>query len=434
MKQAIHLDEDRHHYQILKDLFSTFLHVNLIHCSTTKEVLELTAYVHDINLVIIIDDDLADQAGKSLATLRPMMSLICVSNSITSSSRITRLQAPANWEDILRVSSYVLGIPMQTSDENDLANYCPLDLNLLAHIHLLPCEVYEARTSLEQTQIVQLLEMGAAMEADVLRALLEQDVAPLVKKNDMQRFLNFSVERLALKLSAQRLASAERLTLNAAAFLVIRRSAQEGALATGWRDLTSMTVASICESLGLHVGGESILLQLKQKCFTLNYQHWHLTTLISRYILTHNKLYDLKHLQTICLVACYANIYLEESHHLLAYREEDIYSSHFTPEDRVKMLTNAKKAYELLDVHPDVDDLARLILLEAGEYGAKINNGEKLTNLSQIYIVADSFTKIYLSPDLPSNKAEILPMLSARYQGPSYQKIISALEQKYEHA
>lgn len=434
MKQAIHLDEDRQHYLILKDLFNTFLHVNLIHCSSTKEVVELTAYVHDINLVIITDERSADQASQSLATLRSSMSLVCVSNSVSASSRIMRLQAPANWEDILRVSSYALGVPLQISDVNDLANYCTLDLNLLAHLQLLPCEVYVENTYSEQTQITQLLAMGTAVEGEVLRELLEHRVEPLVKKNDVQRFLNFSVEQLALKLTVQQLPSTERLTLNAAAFLVIKRSAQEGALATGWRELASMTVASICESLFLKVGGESILLQLQQRSFTLSYQHWHLTTLISRYILTHNKLYDLKHLQTICLVACYANIYLEEPRHLLAYREEDIYSSHFTPEDRVKLLTNAKKAYELLDVHPEVDDLARLILLEAGEYGAKINTGEKLTNLSQIYIVADSFTKIYLSPDLPSNKAEILPMLSARYQGPSYQKIISALEQKYIHA
>lgn len=339
--------------------------------------------------------------------------------------------APAEWTDILRLSSYALGVSLLTPDANDRDNYCNIDLNMLTHLQTLPCEVYEEKGPAEETQIVQLLAMGEVLNEDTLLKLLEKGVEPLVKRNDIQRFLNFSVDQLALKLATPGLAPRERLTLNAASFLVIKRSAQEGALATGWRELAYLTVASICESLGLQPGGESILSLLQQKSFTVSYQHWHLTTLISRYILTQNKLYDMKHLQTICLVACYAHIYLDDARHLLAYKEEDIYSLSFTPDDRLTLQTNTKKSYELLDVHPEVDDLARLILLEAGEYGDKINNGEKLTKLSQVYIVANTFTKIYLNPELPSTKSEILPMLSERYLGPSYQKIISALEQRY---
>jgi len=37
-----------------------------------------------------------------------------------------------------------------------------------------------------------------------------------------------------------------------------------------------------------------------------------------------------------------------------------------------------------------------------------------------------------LRPDMPSSKREILPILYAKYTNPSYQKIIKALEQKFQ--
>jgi hypothetical protein len=40
--------------------------------------------------------------------------------------------------------------------------------------------------------------------------------------------------------------------------------------------------------------------------------------------------------------------------------------------------------------------------------------------------------KILLNPELPSKKQDILSLLYARYTNPSYQKIIKALEQKYQ--
>jgi hypothetical protein len=45
--------------------------------------------------------------------------------------------------------------------------------------------------------------------------------------------------------------------------------------------------------------------------------------------------------------------------------------------------------------------------------------------------VADAFVKILLNPQMPSQKKEILDLVSRRFINPSYQKIIKALEQKF---
>lgn len=114
----------------------------------------------------------------------------------------------------------------------------------------------------------------------------------------------------------------------------------------------------------------------------------------------------------------------------------DLSEANLTDEEKNQVMTHAKDAVALLANHPDANDYIKTVLLQShgklDGVGLEDNPGEDLHPLSKVFIVADAFVKILLNPGLPSSKKDILPLLSARFTNPSYQKIIKALEQKFQ--
>jgi HD-GYP domain-containing protein (c-di-GMP phosphodiesterase class II) len=108
-----------------------------------------------------------------------------------------------------------------------------------------------------------------------------------------------------------------------------------------------------------------------------------------------------------------------------------------TDEERQQCLHHAADASELLEGHPEASDYIRLVIKQShgkiDGIGFADDPGEDLHPLSKVFIIADNFIKILLNPQLPSNKTEILPLLEKRFTNESYQKIIRALEQKYQN-
>jgi hypothetical protein len=98
-------------------------------------------------------------------------------------------------------------------------------------------------------------------------------------------------------------------------------------------------------------------------------------------------------------------------------------------------MAHAKDAVDLLSGHPDANDYIKTVLLQShgklNGIGFEDNPSEDLHPLSKVFIVADAFVKILLNPQMPSQKKEILDLVSRRFINPSYQKIIKALEQKF---
>jgi len=126
--------------------------------------------------------------------------------------------------------------------------------------------------------------------------------------------------------------------------------------------------------------------------------------------------------------------------HLWACRdrtdEERGISRTWTDEEKRQVLSHAKDAVALLTNHPDANDYIKTVLIQShgktDGIGFEDNPGEDLHPLSKVFIVADAFVKVLLNPNMPSSKKDILPILSSRYLNPSYQKIIKALEQKFQ--
>ena len=114
----------------------------------------------------------------------------------------------------------------------------------------------------------------------------------------------------------------------------------------------------------------------------------------------------------------------------------DLNQSNLTDEEKRQVMTHAKDAVVLMANHPDANDYIKTVLIQShgkiDGIGIEENPGEDLHPLSKVFIVSDVFVKILLNPSMPSSKKDILPILSARFTNASYQKIIKALEQKFQ--
>jgi HD-GYP domain-containing protein (c-di-GMP phosphodiesterase class II) len=110
--------------------------------------------------------------------------------------------------------------------------------------------------------------------------------------------------------------------------------------------------------------------------------------------------------------------------------------SPLSEEEKNAVMNHARDAVKLLETHPLATEYIKTVMLQShgkeDGVGFEEDPGEGLHPLSKVFIIADNFVKILLNPALPSSKKDILPMLSSRFTGPSYQKIIKALEQKFQ--
>jgi HD-GYP domain-containing protein (c-di-GMP phosphodiesterase class II) len=115
---------------------------------------------------------------------------------------------------------------------------------------------------------------------------------------------------------------------------------------------------------------------------------------------------------------------------------KDLLEANITDEEKRAVINHAYDAIKTLVTHPEANDYIRTVLTQShgrcDGVGLEDNPGEDLHPLSKVFIIADSFIKVMLNPALPSRKQDILPLLYSRFTHPSYQKIIKALEHKFQ--
>jgi hypothetical protein len=135
-------------------------------------------------------------------------------------------------------------------------------------------------------------------------------------------------------------------------------------------------------------------------------------------------------------VSFFSDVTLKSHQQMQVGSMRDLWEANFTDEERAQVMTHAKDAVALLSDHPHADEYIKTVLLQShgklDGVGIEDNPGEDLHPLSKVFIISDNFVKILLNPAMPKTKKDILPILYSRFTNPSYQKIIKALEQKFE--
>ena len=165
------------------------------------------------------------------------------------------------------------------------------------------------------------------------------------------------------------------------------------------------------------------------------YQQSHISSLMCHYILSRQSWYRPEHLEILSFVSFFSDVTLKSNLQMQISSMRDLAEANLTDEEKRQVLNHAKECVDLLAGHPDANDYIKTVILQShGSYngvGFEDNPSEELHPLSKVFIIADSFVKVLLNSNLPSNKKDILEILSTRFTNPSYQKIIKALEHKF---
>jgi hypothetical protein len=217
---------------------------------------------------------------------------------------------------------------------------------------------------------------------------------------------------------------------------IVRDSITNIGFDTSVMDLADASINSMIKSVKDSPQIGSLLKFLFSNKISYAYQHSHLLALMSHYVLSKQSWYRQEHLQILSFVSFFSDVTLRSHQQMQVGSMRDLWESNFTDEERAQTMNHAKDAVTLLGDNPHADDYIKTVLLQShgklDGVGFEDNPSEDLHPLAKVFIISDNFVKILLNPAMPKSKKDILPILYSRFTNPSYQKIIKALEQKFE--
>jgi hypothetical protein len=238
------------------------------------------------------------------------------------------------------------------------------------------------------------------------------------------------------KLERKDLSMDERILTTASAHEIVRDTLPLLGFEDSMIDLSDASINSMVLSVKDSPQVGNLIKFLFSNKVSYAYQQCHLLALMCHYVLSKQSWYRDEHLHILSFVSFFSDITLKSNAQMRVSSMKELMESNFTDEERSQVMNHAKDAFDLLEKHPEATEYIKTVLLQShgktDGIGFEDNPGEDLHPLSKVFIISDCFVKILLNPNMPSTKKDILPILSARFTNPSYQKIIKALEQKFD--
>jgi HD-GYP domain-containing protein (c-di-GMP phosphodiesterase class II) len=257
-----------------------------------------------------------------------------------------------------------------------------------------------------------------------------------IPKDYIQYFTTFVTNNLIQKLEREDLTMEERILTTANAHEIVRESIQSIGFDDASVELSDASINSMVKSVKDSPQVAELLKFLFSNKVSYAYQHCHLLALMCHYVLSKQSWYRAEHLETLSFVSFFSDVTLKSNSQMQISTMRDLNESNLTDEEKRQVMNHAKDAVALMANHPDANDYIKTVLIQShgklDGVGIEENPGEDLHPLSKVFVVSDAFVKILLNPHMPSSKKDILPILSARFTNASYQKIIKALEQKFQ--
>ncbi len=348
------------------------------------------------------------------------------------------LPEPVNWEKLVQQAAKFLGVTPQDLAKKVRPDFVAVGLHYFYDITEVPCDVFiRIKKAPGDFQFVKRIHSKDVFDANTIKKYEDQGLQEFhIQRDYQQYFTTFVTNSLVKKLERTDLSMEERILTTAHSYEVVADQARDVGLDQATVELADAAINSMITSVKDSPQLAGLLKFLFTSRVSFAYQRCHLVAVMSQYILSKQSWYQPKHLEVMSLVSFFSDITLKSNQQIRVNSNEDLRNADLTDDERQAVMTHAKDAAALLEKHPAANEYVKTVLLQhhgmADGVGFNEEPGEELHPLSKVFIVADAFVKTLLRPDMPSTKREILPLLYARYPGPSYQKIIKALEQKFQ--
>jgi HD-GYP domain-containing protein (c-di-GMP phosphodiesterase class II) len=442
MSQTILIESNPDLKKIYSINLNTFVGTDVIHRNNADDAIELLRILPQVGLIItqsrVGAEETAVKIHRFIKAENLATALIVLGESKTISDEVLCLKDPVSWEILIKQAAQHLGVNMQDATAKVRPDYLPVGVHYFYDISNTPCDIYiRIKKAPNDYQFVKRIHSKDVFDKSDIQKYEDQGLKEFyVPKDYIQYFTTFVTNNLIKKLEREDLTMEDRILTTANAHEIVRESIQAIGFDEASVELSDASINSMVKSVRNSPQVAPLLKFLFSNKVSFAYQHCHLLALMCHYVLSKQSWYKPEHLETLSFVAFFSDVTLKSNLQMQISSMRDLNESNLTDEEKRQVMNHAKDAVALMTNHPDANDYIKTVLLQShgkiDGIGIEENPGEDLHPLSKVFIVADAFVKILLNPALPSSKKDILPLLSVRFTNASYQKIIKALEQKFE--
>lgn len=442
MSQTILIETNDDLRKIFSLNLSTFVGTDVILRQNAEDTLALLRILPQVSLVItkarVGNEETAVRIYQHIKNESLNTSLIILGECPPLGNEILCLQEPVRWELLIKQAAQHLGVTIQDAINKVKPDYLSVGLYYFYDIQKTPCDVYiRIKKGPNDYQFVKRIHSKDTFDKSDIQKYEDQGLKEFfIPKDYIQYFTTFVTNNLVQKLERDDLTLEDRILTTASAHEIVRDSIQQIGLDQASIELSDASINSMVKSVKNSPEVASLLKFLFSNKVAYAYQHCHLLALMCHYVLSKQSWYKQEHLHILSFVSFFSDVTLRSHQQMQLNSMRELFEANLTDEEKNTVMNHAAEAVKILDNHPDANDYIKTVLIQShgriDGIGFEENPGEDLHPLSKVFIIADSFVKILLNPALPSKKQEILPILYARFTNPSYQKIIKALESKFE--
>lgn len=442
MSQTILIETNENLKKIYSINLTTFVGTDVIFRQNADDTLALLKILPQVSLVItkakVDEEDTAVKIYHFIKQNSLNTSMIILGECPSLANEILCLQEPVSWEILIKQAAQHLGVTVQDAVNKVRPDYLPVGIYYFYDIQKTPCDVYiRIKKGPNEYQFVKRIHSKDIFDKTLIEKYEEQGLKEFyIQKDYIQYFTNFVTNHLVERLESEDLTLEDRILTTANAHEIVRDSILQMGLDQASVELSDASINSMVKSVRNSPEVTSLLKFLFSNKVSYAYQHCHLLALMCHYVLSKQSWYKPEHLHILSFVSFFSDVTLKSHNQMQIGSMKELLEANLTDEEKNDVMNHAKEAARLLEGHPDANDYIRTVLIQShGKLdgtGFEENPGEDLHPLSKVFIIADCFVKTLLNPALPSRKQDILPILYARFTNPSYQKIIKALEQKFQ--
>lgn len=442
MSQTILIETNEELRKIFSLNLQTFVGTDVVLRNSADDTLELLKILPEVSLIItrakIEDDETALRIFNFIKSNNLETLLIVMGECPQISGEILCLQEPVSWEILVQQAAEHLGVTLQDVMNKVKPTYLPVGIHYFYDIGQTPCDVYiRIKKGPNEYQFMKRIHSKDHFDKSIIKKYENLGLKEFyISKDYIQYFTTFVTNNLVSKLEKEDLDLEERILTTSNAYEIIKENVVQIGFDAASIELSEASIHSVIKSVKNSPEVAALLKFLFSNKVSTAYQHGHLLTLMCHYILSKQSWYKAEDLEVLTFASFFADITLNTGNQIQISSMKDLEEAHFTDKERYQILSHAKDAVILLEDYPDLSEAVKTVILQShGTFsgvGFEENPGEEIHPLAKVFIIADNFVKILLSPNMPSTKAEILTILGQRYLNPSYQKIIKVLEQRFQ--
>ncbi len=317
--------------------------------------------------------------------------------------------------------------------------YLPISLSLVSGMTMTPSDLFIKIGKGVQANYVKRVQKLDEIDPTVLTKLEQGSVEYLyVPDNEFDLFSTALTNQIIDGMSQRQIETSHKIGKQAQGFTYIRKVTEVLDFDEQFIEVLNQSIDSVNESLRNDRPLSHLIKELMNRKDSLSFQCYYLTNLICFHLLQKLKLDINNNLKTLISASLFCDLGQDQSELLLVNSMEEFHqmNSKLTKEKQEHILNHARMNSSWASQIPNIQPIVSTIIKEhhgsPNGIGFEDTMAKQINNLSQVFVIANSFIKYFLNPKYQFNKKKIIEIMQNRYTDAQYQKIITELTSKIE--